>query len=61
MVPPNSLATIIINYAKVIGQILPEHQPLCNDQAPLRDWLHLAKEPITWQKHIDNYFESCAS
>jgi hypothetical protein len=25
------------NYAKVIGQILPEDQPLSNDQAPLRD------------------------
>jgi hypothetical protein len=47
------------NYAKVIAQILPEDQPLSNSQAPLKDWLPLAKTPEIWQKCIDNYFESC--
>ncbi len=47
------------NYAKVIAQILPKNCPLSNNQAPLKEWIPLARNATNWQSYIDNYFESC--
>jgi hypothetical protein len=47
------------NFARVIAQILPKDCLLSNSQAPLRDWIPLARNPVNWQKCIDDYFESC--
>jgi hypothetical protein len=57
MAPPQ--LTCNNNYAKVIAQILPKQCPLSNNQAPLKEWMPLARDTTNWQSYIDNYFESC--
>jgi len=47
------------NFARVIAQILPKHLLLSNDQAPLKEWIPLAKDPRYWQKCIYDYFNQC--
>jgi hypothetical protein len=47
------------NFARVITQILPRNFPLSSNQAPLKDWIPLAKDPMNWQNCIDDNFEAC--
>jgi hypothetical protein len=47
------------NFAEVIDKILPPDKSLSSKNAPLREWLPLAKEESNWQAYIDNYFEMC--
>jgi hypothetical protein len=46
------------NFADAIHKILPP-EILSNRNAPLREWLALAKEESIWHTYIDRYFESC--
>ncbi len=43
----------------MIAQILPKQCPPSNNQAPLKEWMPLARDAINWQSYIDDYFESC--
>jgi hypothetical protein len=45
------------NYAKTM--LLRECQPLSSRQAPLKEWLPIAKEESLWKSKIDVYFEAC--
>ena len=47
------------SFAKVIEKILPPDKPLSNKQAPLKEWLPLAKNESNWLEYIDAYFRSC--
>ena len=47
------------SFAKVIEKILPPDKPLSNKQAPLKEWLPLAKNESNWLEYIDTYFRSC--
>ncbi len=47
------------NFAKVISGILPSDQALSNKNAPLKEWLPIAKNEKSWQHYIDEYFDSC--
>jgi hypothetical protein len=46
------------NFADAIHKILPP-ETLSNRNAPLREWIALAKEESIWHTYIDRYFESC--
>ena len=43
----------------MIAQILPKQHPLSNNQAPLKEWMLLARDATNRQNYIDNYLESC--
>jgi hypothetical protein len=47
------------NFAETIDRILPPHKTLSSKNAPLMEWLSLAKEENKWQLYIDNYFKMC--
>jgi hypothetical protein len=47
------------HFAKVINEILPPTCALSNNNAPLKDWLPIAKDEANWQHYIDEYFNSC--
>jgi hypothetical protein len=47
------------NYAKTIELLLSECQPLSSRQAPLKEWLPIAKDESLWKSKIDLYFETC--
>ncbi len=47
------------NFARAITQILPRDCLLSSNQAPLKDWIPLANDPVNWQNCIDDYFEAC--
>ena len=40
-------------------KILPPEKSLSSKQAPLREWIKLAKDETSWLTYIDNYFETC--
>ena len=44
---------------KVIKNILPAECALTNNNAPVREWLPLAKDEPTWLHYIEEYFETC--
>lgn len=46
------------NFVKAINDILPCNINLSSN-APLKEWLPLAKNKKSWQDYIDEYFESC--
>jgi hypothetical protein len=47
------------NFANTIQKILPPEKSLSSKQAPLREWIKLAKDETYWLTYIDNYFETC--
>jgi hypothetical protein len=47
------------NFAKVVKNILPADRALTNDNAPIKEWLPLAKDEPTWLHYIEEYFEAC--
>jgi hypothetical protein len=47
------------NFVKVIKNILPAECTLTNNNAPIREWLPLAKDEPTWLHYIEEYFETC--
>lgn len=47
------------NFAEMIDRILPPDKILSSKNAPLREWLSLAKEENNWQIYIGNYFKIC--
>ena len=47
------------SFAKVIEKKIPADKPLLNKQAPLKEWLPLAKNESNWLEYIDAYFKSC--
>jgi hypothetical protein len=47
------------NFAKAISNILPSSLALSNRNAPLKEWLPVAKIEKNWQYYIDQYFDSC--
>jgi hypothetical protein len=53
---PKKFLVAWINKAQKIGG--PQHT--CNNHnAPLKDWLPIAKDEANWQHYIDEYFNSC--
>jgi hypothetical protein len=44
---------------RVIKNILLATYALSNDNAPLKEWLPLAKDETSWHRYIDEYFDSC--
>jgi hypothetical protein len=47
------------SFAKTIYHILPSGTALSSRNAPLKEWLPVAKIEKNWQYYIDQYFESC--
>ena len=47
------------NFAKTIELLLQKTQPLSSKQAPLKEWLPIAKDESNWKAHIESYFETC--
>ena len=47
------------NFAESIQKILAPEKPLSSKQAPLCEWIHLAKDEVSWLLYIDHYFETC--
>jgi hypothetical protein len=47
------------NFVRAINNILPSDHTLSNGNAPLKEWLPLAKNEKNWQQYIDIYFDSC--
>jgi hypothetical protein len=47
------------SFAKTIYNILPSGTTLSSKNAPLKEWLPVAKCEKNWQFYIDQYFESC--
>ena len=47
------------NFAESIQKILAPEKPLSSKQAPLCEWIHLAKDEASWLSYIDHYFETC--
>jgi hypothetical protein len=39
--------------------MLQKSQPLSSKQAPLKEWILIAKNESNWKAHIESYFESC--
>jgi hypothetical protein len=46
--------TCNINFAEVIDTILTPDKTLSSRNAPLKEWILLAKEESSWQTYIDN-------
>ncbi len=47
------------SFAKTICNILPSGTALSSKNAPLKEWLPVAKSEKNWQFYIDQYFEAC--
>ncbi len=47
------------NFAVTIDLLLKKSKPLSSKQAPLKEWILLAKDKADWKSYIDTYFESC--
>ncbi len=47
------------SFAKTICNILPSGTTLSSKNAPLKEWLPVAKCEKNWQFYIDQYFKSC--
>jgi len=45
------------NFADTIQKILPPEKPLSSKQAPLCEWIKLAKDETSWITYIDNYLK----
>ncbi len=49
------------NFASKIELMLKKSNSLSSKQAPLKEWIPLAKDETKWKMYIDAYFESCCT
>ncbi len=43
----------------IILLLLKKSKPFATKQAPLKEWIPLAKDETNWKAHINAYFEAC--
>jgi hypothetical protein len=49
------------NFAVTIDLLLKKSKPLSSKQAPLKEWIPLAKDEANWKFYLDAYFEACCN